>query len=106
MSTTAHFQVIHIARARTVSGVSCGWKRMPPLRGAARVVVLDAEAAEDLHAAVVHPDGDREVVLAQRLTEQLAGGRVEVQDGGGLVELGLGHLEGIHALDDHDVETS
>ena len=33
MSTTAHFQVIHMASARTVSSVSCGWKRMPPLAG-------------------------------------------------------------------------
>ena len=33
MSTTAHFQVIHMDRARTVSTVSCGWKRMPPLPG-------------------------------------------------------------------------
>ena len=33
MSTTAHFQVIHMASARTVSSVSCGWKRMPPLEG-------------------------------------------------------------------------
>ncbi len=33
MSTTAVFQVIHAARARTVSIVSCGWNRMPPLQG-------------------------------------------------------------------------
>jgi len=33
MSTTAHFQVIHMDRARTVSIVSWGWKRMPPLQG-------------------------------------------------------------------------
>ena len=33
MSTTAHFQVIHIESARTVSIVSWGWKRMPPLLG-------------------------------------------------------------------------
>ncbi len=33
MSTTAHFHVIHIDSARTVSIVSCGWKRMPPLLG-------------------------------------------------------------------------
>src|ERR1035437_9216641 len=33
MSTTEHFHVIHVARARTVSSVSCGWKRMPPLVG-------------------------------------------------------------------------
>ena len=33
MSTTEHFQVIQVARARTVSTVSWGWKRMPPLHG-------------------------------------------------------------------------
>ncbi len=33
MSTTAHFQVIHIDRARTVSIVSIGWNRMPPFPG-------------------------------------------------------------------------
>ena len=33
ISATEHFQVIHIARARTVSSVSEGWKRMPPLVG-------------------------------------------------------------------------
>jgi hypothetical protein len=33
MLTTAHFQVIHIASARTVSSVSWGWKRIPPLLG-------------------------------------------------------------------------
>ena len=33
MSTTEHFQVIHMDRARTVSTVSWGWKRIPPLAG-------------------------------------------------------------------------
>ena len=33
MSTTAHFQVIHIARARTSSKVTFGWYRIPPLAG-------------------------------------------------------------------------
>ena len=33
MSTRAHFQVIQAASARTVSMVSSGWKRMPPLVG-------------------------------------------------------------------------
>ncbi len=33
MSTTEHFQVIQVARALTVSMVSWGWKRMPPLHG-------------------------------------------------------------------------
>ena len=32
-STSAHFQVIHIARARTSSRSAWGWKRSPPLAG-------------------------------------------------------------------------
>ena len=31
--TTAHFQVISLARARTSSSVTSGAKRMPPLQG-------------------------------------------------------------------------
>ncbi len=33
MSTTAHFHVIQVAKALTVSMVSCGWNRIPPLAG-------------------------------------------------------------------------
>ena len=33
MPTTAHFQVIHIARALTSSRLTSWWKRMPPLAG-------------------------------------------------------------------------
>jgi hypothetical protein len=76
------------------------------LRGAAGVVVLHAEAAEDLDPSVVHADGNREAVLPQRPAEQLAGGRVEIQDRRHLVELRLCHLECIHALDRHDAGTS
>ena len=32
-STSAHFQVIHMASARTSSRSVCGWKRRPPLAG-------------------------------------------------------------------------
>ena len=32
-STSAHFQVIHIASARTSSRSVCGWNRRPPLAG-------------------------------------------------------------------------
>ena len=95
MSTTEHFQVIHIARARTVSTVSCGMEADPPLGGAAGIVVLDAETAEDLHAAVVHPHRDAEVELAQRPPEEVARGAVERQDVRRLVELRLRHLERI-----------
>ena len=68
---------------------------------AAGVVVLHAEAAEHLHVAVVHAHRDRELVLAQREAQQLARGRVEVEDVGDLVELGLRHLERIECLAAH-----
>jgi hypothetical protein len=32
-SSTAHFQLIHVARAVTSSSSTLGWKRMPPLPG-------------------------------------------------------------------------
>ena len=65
------------------------------LARAAGVVVLDAEAAEDLDRAVVHAHRDAEVVLAHRPAQELARAGVEVQELGDLVELGLGHLEGV-----------
>jgi hypothetical protein len=68
--------------------------------------VLHAEPAEDLDAAVVHAHRDRKAVLAHRVAQKLARALVEVQDRRHLVELRLRHLEGIHALDDHDVQPS
>ena len=54
MPTTAHFQVIHIARALTSSSVDVLVVADPALGGTAAEVVLDAVAGEDLHRAVVH----------------------------------------------------
>ena len=68
------------------------------LAGAAGVVVLDAEAAEDLHLAVVHPDRDGEVVFAQRDAQQVAGRLVEAEDVGGLVELCWAISKGLNEL--------
>ena len=95
MSATAHFQVIHMDRARTVSIVSWGWKRMPPLPGPRRIVVLHPVALEHLDRPVVHAHRNAEVVLAQRAAQQVAGALVQADQVGDLVELGPGHLEGI-----------
>ena len=68
------------------------------LRRAAGVVVLHAEAPEHLHVAVVHADGNGELVLAQREAEQVPRRLIEVENVRHLVELGLGHLERVECL--------
>jgi hypothetical protein len=52
--------------------------------------VLDAVAGEDLHAAVVHVDGEMDGQLAAGLAQDEAHPGVEVQALGGQVELALG----------------
>ena len=71
------------------------------LAGAAGVVVLAAEAAEDADAAVVHADGDGEMVLPQRLPQEVPGRLVELEKVGDSVELLLGHLERIEPFGGH-----
>ena len=53
----------------------------------ASVVVLDAEAVENLGSAVVHPYRERDVQFTQRPAQQFVGRRVEVHDFGGLIQL-------------------
>ncbi len=65
---------------------------------AARVVVLDAEAPEDLHVPVVHADGNLELVFAQRLAQKIARARVEIEQGRHVIELLLRHLERVEAF--------
>ncbi len=65
------------------------------LTGAAGIVVLHAEAAEDAHAAVIHVYRDGEVEFAQRVTQQFTRGRVKAQLFGYFIELRLGNLKGI-----------
>jgi hypothetical protein len=68
------------------------------LGGAAGVVVLDPEALEDPHLAVVHADRNGEVELALRPAQELADTFVELQLVGHRVELTLGHRERIELL--------
>ena len=72
------------------------------LRGAAGVAVLDAEAAEDLHRAVVHADGDGEVEFADGVAQQVAGALVEAELLGDAVELLLCHFKRIEGLLSHN----
>jgi len=67
----------------------------PAFAGAAGVVVLHAEALEDLNGAVVHPDRNAEVELAHRSAQQVAGRLVETENLGCVVELFLCRLEGL-----------
>src|SRR5512142_3186115 len=75
MPTTAHFLVIADAA----------------LGRSASEVVLDAVAGEDLHAPVVHVDGEVDCELAPGLTQDAPKPRVEVQLVGREVELPLRH---------------
>ena len=62
----AVFQVMSSARARTSSRSTSGWKRMPPLYGPARAVVLDAVAGEDVDLAVAEAHRHLDLHLAVR----------------------------------------
>jgi hypothetical protein len=60
---------------------------------AAGIVVLHAEASEDLHVPVIHPNGDAELVLALGDPEEVPRRAIEVEQIGHMVELPLGHLK-------------
>ena len=79
ISATAHFQVIQVASARTVSMVSFAVEADAALIGAAGVVVLDAVALEDSQRAIVHADGDAEGIFAHRPAQDFGDARVELQ---------------------------
>jgi hypothetical protein len=70
-------------RARTVSIVS--WSTS--------VVVLYAETSEDLHHPVIHAHWNSKLKLAQRIPQEISGGRVKPQVFGYFVELGLRDLK-------------
>ena len=99
MLTTAHFQVIHIARAFTSSSVTPGWYRMPPLDGPAR----DRSAGRGGPGtrgsiAVVHLDRDRDGELALRIAENLARAGIEAEMVRGALELEPREVERIQVL--------
>ena len=73
---------------------------------AARVVVLHAEALENLDVPIVHADGDEELELALRVAQQVARALVEIEQVRDLVELSLRHLERVEALRRHAMNDS
>ena len=93
--TTAHFQVIHIARALTSSRRHVLVVADAALGGPAAEVVLDAVAGEDLDAAVVHVDREVDGQLAARLAQDAAEAGVEIEAVGGQVELPLCDVPGV-----------
>ncbi len=101
MSATAHFQVIQVASARTMSNVSDGWKRMPPLLGPRASLCWTRKPSKTLiePSSMLHRDA--EVVLAHRPAQHFGDLRVEVELLGHLVELLLRHFEFIE-LFSHD----
>ena len=88
-------------RAHGVGGL-LGVEADAALGRPAQIVVLDAEAAEDLDRPVVHAHRDGEVELAHGPAQQLAHARLEAELIGHAVELRLGHFEGIEFFA-HDV---
>jgi len=92
MFTTAVFQVVHMARARTVSMVSCGWNRTPPHAGPrASLCCLDLSVVETYRKG--------QTVLMGRLSKEGARRRVEPHEVGEPIELGLGIGERVEGGD-------
>ena len=87
-STKAHFQVIHIASARTSSRSVAGWKSKAALGRSAGNVVLDAVALEYADRAVVALHREVHGVLAMGDSQDRGDIRLEPEMVGGCVELG------------------
>ena len=64
-----------------------------PLEGTPGRVVLDAEALEDAHRAIVHLDGDRDLELARRGHQQALDALADVHDSRGAGEVAKGVVE-------------
>ena len=101
MSTTEHFQVIHVASARTVSR-SLRVKADAALARAARVVVLNAESAKylDVCRRPSAPES-RTCTRASASAAAPAWPASRSQQVGHLVKLRLRHLERVHAFARH-----
>ena len=95
MSTTEHFQVIQVARAFTVSMVSWGWKRMPPLQGPRESLCCTRKPWKILTVPSSILTGMEKVEFSDRVAQQVAGGLVQVQFLGDIVELCLRHFESV-----------
>ena len=76
-----------------------GWmKARSALVGAARRVMLDTVAVEDLDRAVVHANRYRDRQLTPGLLEQVTGPVVESQTVGGAVEELVHFVESVHGI--------
>ena len=88
--THAHFQVIRMARARTLVQVGLRVKAHAALGRAAGHVVPDAIAGEDAARAIVQLHREVHGDLALGVAQHLAHGRAQVELVGGAVVLVLG----------------
>ena len=95
MPTTAHFQVIHIARALTSSMAHVLVVADAALGRPAAEVVLDAVAGEHLDRTVVHLHREVDGELAAWLAEDAAEAGVEIEAVGSQVELLLRDVPGV-----------
>jgi hypothetical protein len=67
----------------------------PPFAGAARIVMLNPEPPEYLDVAVVHANGDAEMVFPHRMTEQIPARLVQIKKVSHSVKLSLGYVKWI-----------
>jgi hypothetical protein len=74
--------------------------------GAARIVMLNPETPEYLDVAVVHANGDTEMVFPQRMTEQIPGRLVQIEKVSHPVKLSLGYFKWIVRVIGHDIPPS
>ncbi len=77
-----------------------------PFAGAARIVMLNPEPPEYPDLAVVHANGDAEMVFPQRITEQVPGRLVQIEKISHSVELSLGYFKWIVRFISHHIPPS
>jgi hypothetical protein len=66
-----------------------------------RVIVLDAESAENSGCAIIHPNRDRELEFAGRPAEQIASSLIHAEKISGMIKLRLRHGEWIERFAFH-----
>jgi hypothetical protein len=77
-----------------------------PFAGAARIVMLNPESPEYMDVAVVHANGDTEMVFPHRITEQISARLVQIKKVSHSVKLSLGNFKWIIRVIGHDIPPS
>jgi hypothetical protein len=72
---------------------------------AARVVVLYSKSTEDLNRTIIHTNGYAEMIFPKRISQELSGTQVEIQDVSNPVKLRLRHFKGVKWSTLHDTST-